>query len=62
MSQVQNIIKRARAYVALQGNSKAALSREAGLHANTLRNLDKPDFNCDAITLEKLEKYLSKHA
>ncbi|NNC73868.1 MAG: 3,4-dihydroxy-2-butanone-4-phosphate synthase [Sphingomonadaceae bacterium] len=38
--------------------TKAGLARAAGLHANTLRSLDEPDWNPTAETLRKLETYL----
>jgi 3,4-dihydroxy 2-butanone 4-phosphate synthase/GTP cyclohydrolase II len=40
------------------GLSRSGLARAAGLHANTLRDLDQPDWNPTAETLRKLESYL----
>lgn len=40
--------------------SKARLAQEAGLHANTLRNADLPDWNPTTETLRKLEGYLAE--
>ncbi len=40
------------------GLSRSGLARAAGLHANTLRDLDEPDWNPTAETLRKLESYL----
>jgi 3,4-dihydroxy 2-butanone 4-phosphate synthase / GTP cyclohydrolase II len=45
--------------VASSGMSRSGLARAAGLHANTLRDLDAPDWNPTAETLRKLETYLS---
>jgi len=38
--------------------SRAGLARAAGLHANTLRDLESPDWNPTAETLRKLESVL----
>ncbi|MEP7348827.1 MAG: 3,4-dihydroxy-2-butanone-4-phosphate synthase [Sphingorhabdus sp.] len=40
------------------GLSRSGLARAAGLHANTLRDLDQPDWNPTTDTLRKLESYL----
>lgn len=40
------------------GLSRSGLARAAGLHANSLRNMDQPDWNPTAETLGKLEDYL----
>jgi 3,4-dihydroxy 2-butanone 4-phosphate synthase / GTP cyclohydrolase II len=40
--------------------SKARLAQEAGLHANTLRHADQPDWNPTSETLRKLEAYLAE--
>jgi 3,4-dihydroxy 2-butanone 4-phosphate synthase / GTP cyclohydrolase II len=42
--------------------SKARLAQEAGLHANTLRHADQPDWNPTTETLRKLDSYLSEMA
>jgi 3,4-dihydroxy 2-butanone 4-phosphate synthase / GTP cyclohydrolase II len=42
--------------------SKARLAQEAGLHANTLRHADSPDWNPTSDTLRKLETYLDDRA
>ncbi|TXG82703.1 MAG: 3,4-dihydroxy-2-butanone-4-phosphate synthase [Sphingomonadales bacterium] len=39
--------------------TKAGLARDAGLHPNSLRLADRPDWNPTADTLRKLEAYLS---
>jgi 3,4-dihydroxy 2-butanone 4-phosphate synthase / GTP cyclohydrolase II len=52
-------IDRIREHVATGGISRSGLARAAGLHANTLRDLDAPDWNPTAETLRKLETYLS---
>jgi len=39
--------------------SRSGLARAAGLHANSLRRLDEPDWNPTAETLGKLEVYLA---
>src|SRR3546814_8056973 len=40
--------------------SRSGLARAAGLHANSLRRMDEPDWNPTAGTLGKLETYLLK--
>jgi len=52
-------IDRIREHVATGAVSRSGLARAAGLHANTLRDLDTPDWNPTADTLRKLETYLS---
>lgn len=42
--------------------SRSGLARAAGLHANSLRRLDEPDWNPTAETLGKLESYLFARA
>ena len=42
----------------MAGLSRSGLARAAGLHANTLRDLDQLDWNPTADTLRKLESYL----
>jgi 3,4-dihydroxy 2-butanone 4-phosphate synthase / GTP cyclohydrolase II len=53
------LIEKLRAHVANGGVSRSGLARAAGLHANTLRDLDAPDWNPTADTLRKLEAYLA---
>ncbi len=53
------LIEKIRTLVAERGISRSGLARAAGLHANTLRDLDAPDWNPTAETLRKLETYLS---
>jgi 3,4-dihydroxy 2-butanone 4-phosphate synthase / GTP cyclohydrolase II len=52
------LIDKLRSLVADGGLSRSGLARAAGLHANTLRDLDRPDWNPTADTLRKLETYL----
>jgi len=53
------LIEKLRTHVAEGGVSRSGLARAAGLHANTLRDLDAPDWNPTADTLRKLERYLA---
>ena len=53
------LIDRVRTLVAEGEASRSGLARAAGLHANSLRNLDEPDWNPTADTLRKLESYLA---
>ena len=53
-----NLIDRIRSLVTEGGMSRSGLARAAGLHANTLRDLDSPDWNPTAETLRKLETVL----
>jgi 3,4-dihydroxy 2-butanone 4-phosphate synthase / GTP cyclohydrolase II len=52
------LIEKLRHLVTVGGLSRSGLARAAGLHANTLRDLDAPDWNPTAETLRKLESYL----
>jgi 3,4-dihydroxy 2-butanone 4-phosphate synthase / GTP cyclohydrolase II len=52
------LIEKLRALVTDGGLSRSGLARAAGLHANTLRDLDQADWNPTAETLRKLESYL----
>jgi len=54
----QNIIERVRRLVNDGGMTRAGLARAAGLHANTLREVNEPDWNPTAETLGKLERFL----
>jgi 3,4-dihydroxy 2-butanone 4-phosphate synthase/GTP cyclohydrolase II len=40
--------------------SKARLAQESGLHANTLRHADQPDWNPTSETLRKLEMFIAE--
>ena len=55
----QQILDRIRSHLASTGLSRSGLARAAGLHANTLRDLDEPGWNPTAETLRKLEAFLS---
>jgi 3,4-dihydroxy 2-butanone 4-phosphate synthase / GTP cyclohydrolase II len=52
------LIEKLRRLVTEGGLSKSGLARAAGLHANTLRDLEEMDWNPTAETLKKLESYL----
>ena len=52
------LIEKLRTLVTEGGLSRSGLARAAGLHANTLRDLEQPDWNPTAETLRKLESYL----
>jgi len=52
------LIEKLRKLVTEGGLSRSGLARAAGLHANTLRDLDQPDWNPTAETLRKLEAFL----
>jgi len=53
-------IDRIRMLVGDSNESRSGLARAAGLHANSLRNLDEPDWNPTSDTLRKLETYLTQ--
>jgi 3,4-dihydroxy 2-butanone 4-phosphate synthase / GTP cyclohydrolase II len=55
-----NIIEKLRLLITDGGMSRSGLARAAGLHANSLRKMDEPDWNPTADTLGKLESYLLK--
>jgi len=54
------LIDRVRDLVSSGGISRSGLARAAGLHANSLRMLDEPEWNPTADTLRKLEVYLDR--
>jgi 3,4-dihydroxy 2-butanone 4-phosphate synthase/GTP cyclohydrolase II len=56
------LIDQIRSRVASGDVSRSGLARAAGLHANTLRDLDDPDWNPTAETLRKLEYYLAANS
>jgi 3,4-dihydroxy 2-butanone 4-phosphate synthase / GTP cyclohydrolase II len=53
-----HLIEKVRNLVTNGGMSKSGLARAAGLHANTLRDLEEGDWNPTAETLRKLETFL----
>ena len=53
-------IDRVRMLVGDSDESRSGLARAAGLHANSLRNLDDPDWNPTTDTLRKLDAYLTR--
>jgi 3,4-dihydroxy 2-butanone 4-phosphate synthase/GTP cyclohydrolase II len=53
-------IDRIRMLVGDSNESRSGLARAAGLHANSLRNLDEPDWNPTSDTLKKLDAYLTR--
>ena len=53
-----NLIDRVRNLVTQGGMSKSGLARAAGLHANTLRDLEATDWNPTSETLGKLERFI----
>ncbi|MDQ2762534.1 MAG: 3,4-dihydroxy-2-butanone-4-phosphate synthase [Pseudomonadota bacterium] len=52
------LIEKLRGLVTQGGMSRSGLARAAGRHANTLRDLDQPDWNPTADTLRKLETFI----
>ena len=54
-----SLIERVRTIVADGTVSKSGLARASGLHANSLRDLDAPDWNPTAETLRKLEEWIA---
>jgi len=56
----QNIIDRVRRLVNEGGMTRAGLARAAGLHANTLRDVNEPEWNPTSETLGKLERFLDE--
>jgi 3,4-dihydroxy 2-butanone 4-phosphate synthase/GTP cyclohydrolase II len=52
------LIEKLRSLVTDGGMSRSGLARAAGLHANTLRDLDQLDWNPTADTLRKLETFI----
>lgn len=57
----QNLIQRVRALVSDGGHSRSGLARAAGLHANSLRNLEDADWNPTSDTLKKLAAFIDGH-
>ncbi|BBE35816.1 3,4-dihydroxy-2-butanone 4-phosphate synthase [Sphingosinicella microcystinivorans] len=60
MSQI--LIETIRGLVSKGDVSRSGLARAAGLHANTLRDMDSPDWNPTAETLRKLELYMASNS
>ena len=58
----QTIIDNIRSLLAQKSISRSGLARAVGLHANSLRDLDSPDWNPTAETLRKLEHWLEANA
>ena len=54
-----SLIDRVRALVTAGDVTKSGLARAAGLHANTLRDCDSPQWNPTAETLRKLEEWMA---
>jgi 3,4-dihydroxy 2-butanone 4-phosphate synthase/GTP cyclohydrolase II len=54
----ETLIRRVRDHLSATGISRAGLARAAGLHPNSLRAIERPDWNPTADTLRKLETYL----
>lgn len=54
----QDLIQKVRNLVTQGGMSRSGLARAAGLHANTLRDIEAADWNPTAETLRKLETFL----
>jgi 3,4-dihydroxy 2-butanone 4-phosphate synthase/GTP cyclohydrolase II len=48
-----------REHLAKPGVTKAGLAEAAGLHANTLRGVDAPEWNPTATTLRALERVIA---
>jgi len=59
--EVDDIRSKVRVMVETGAMSRAAISRAAGLHANTLRDCTEPDWNPTADTLAKLSRFLREH-
>lgn len=55
-----DLMEQLRGLISDGGMSRSGLARAAGLHANSLRRMDEPDWNPTADTLGKLETYLLK--
>ncbi len=53
------LTERLRSLVAEGGETRSGIARAAGLHANSLRNLDEADWNPTSETLKKLETWLA---
>ncbi|MFN7175544.1 MAG: 3,4-dihydroxy-2-butanone-4-phosphate synthase [Thermaurantiacus sp.] len=53
------LIRRLRDHLSGTGMSRSGLARAAGLHPNSLRSIDRADWNPTAETLRKLETYLA---
>ena len=55
----ETLAKRIQAHLTAKGMSRSRLARSAGLHANSLREFDQPDWNPTAETTAKLEAALT---
>lgn len=57
---VQLTVSRIRAYVAAQNISNRKLAEQAGVAETTVRNINKPDWNPTAETIERLERLIPR--
>lgn len=55
---IETLLQRVRSHLASPGVTKAGLAAAAGLHPNTLRDADSPDWNPKLETLKALEPHL----
>jgi len=62
MTMSATTIEKLRRLVAENGEARSYVARAAGLHANSLRNLDDPDWNPTSDTLRKLDTYLTRRS
>lgn len=58
-SAASNPIEHIRRFVSDRNIAPATLARAAGLHANTLRDLNSPDWNPRWETIEAVEKAIA---
>ena len=61
MMKVSDTIQRIRQFRDQRGLRNATLARMAGLHPNTLRDMDEPDWSPRLRTLEALETVVDQH-
>lgn len=55
---VTDFIERVRAALKKQGVTARGVAQKAGLHRNTLCNIDRPDWNPTAAVLKALEPHV----
>jgi 3,4-dihydroxy 2-butanone 4-phosphate synthase/GTP cyclohydrolase II len=56
---VTDFIERVRAALKQHGVTARGVAHKAGLHRNTLCNIDRPDWNPTADVLKKLEPHIA---
>ena len=60
MQPITEILREIRSFKRERGLTNSRLARDAGLHENTLRDIDKPKWNPRVRTVEKLQRRITR--